>query len=103
MPPTVGKNPGDELVYSVKMENFDGEKMLTLTQTHPRWGNSVDYYAKGRGYLYTKINGRIARKAVPTEEERRLAEEQARMKREEEERKWIEELKNDKRKQKKSG
>lgn len=87
------KNPGDELVYSVKMENFDGEKMLTLTQTHPRWGNSVDYYAKGRGYLYTKINGRIARKAVPTEEERRLAEEQARMKREEEERKWIEELK----------
>ena len=43
------KNPGDELVYSVKMENFDGEKMLTLTQTHPRWGNSVDYYAKGRG------------------------------------------------------
>lgn len=85
------KNPGDELVYSVKMENFDGEKMLTLTQTHPRWGNSVDYYAKGRGYLYTKINGRIARKAVPTEEERRLAEEQARMKREEEERKRREE------------
>lgn len=85
------KNPGDELVYSVKMENFDGEKMLMLTQTHPRWGNSVDYYAKGRGYLYTKINGRIARKAVPTEEERRLAEEQARMKREEEERKWKEE------------